>query len=99
MPRITKAQLEAQLEASQTEVVALRAHAASRTARIVELEDELARLQDREATLRSDAQLVESRAELLLRAKTLALRGVPCFVQGGFLYHRQTRAVLAQIRL
>lgn len=98
MARKTIAQLEAQLAARDTEIVALRAHANSRALRIVELEDEVAKLHEREATLRADTSKVETRGELLLRAKTLALRGVPCFVQGDFLFHRQTRAVLAQVR-
>lgn len=83
MPRLTIKFLQAQLEARDAEIIGLR--------------DELDTLRRRQATLRSDERAIASRVELRAKCIALARRGVPCFMRGDFIYHSQTKAVLAQV--
>jgi hypothetical protein len=107
MPSITKARLaqleacerehnpraEAQLEALRAENDGLRLQVAGEQLRCAELEAELSRLH----TVHRDAVLIKNRAELMAVMRELSKQGVPCFMRGGFIYHSQTRAILAQI--
>jgi hypothetical protein len=91
-------QLEAKYEAELARVQGLRSDLDAAHLLIADLRSEVASL---EASYRStvhDMVLVANRGELLARCKQLTQQGLPCHMQGDVIKHRQTGAVLVQIR-
>lgn len=70
----------------QAELVALRIECA-------ELRAQLQPLVEAVAT----AKLIANRGELMTRMRDLSREGVPCHMQGDFIRHSRTGAVLAQV--
>jgi len=86
-------QQSAEIEALRADLDARRSEVAACNLRITDLEAELGRLQ----TVHHDAVQIKNRGELMAVMRQLARDGVPCFLRGTFVYHAQTKAILAQI--
>ena len=91
-------QLEAKYEAELARTQGLRSDLDAAHAVIVELRDEVRMLDSSFRESVHNVALVSRRGELLVKCRELTAAGVPCQMQGDVIKHRQTGAVLAQVR-
>ena len=96
--KITKAQLTAQCEAQDACIRALCAQLQNSRAHSAELAEALACSEAQLSQFRSNSREVATRAALLAKLRELTQQGVPCRMQGDFITHRATGALLAQVR-
>lgn len=96
--RITKAQLEAKIEALLSRIDALVAESDALRNDLAESREETRCALAQYRELVKTQSLVEDRAGLIIRCRQLTMGGVPCVMQGDFVKHRVTGAVLAQVR-
>lgn len=100
MPRTTKAQLEAHVEALKARNDALEASLRSMHADLEEARFECRNLQSmlsayRTGQVRTDVMHIQRNASALAVARALAAQGVPCYARGNAVYHSRTQALLA----
>lgn len=96
--RITKAQLEAKIEALLARIDALVAESDALRNELAESREETRCAIAQYRELAKTQSLVEDRASLIVRCRQLSMSGVPCVMQGDFVKHRITGAVLAQVK-
>lgn len=90
--------LKARLEAEFSANIALRDELRAAHDTIAEFQDQLSAVQERFTEVVDTTRHVRSRAELLMQLRQMTREGVPCHMQGDFIKHRKTGAVLAQVR-
>lgn len=91
--------LRARLDATESANITLRDELRAAHDSYAELQDEARRVQDEVGTsLRLAQEHITSRGELLRKLREFTAQGVPCVMRGGFIKHRITGAVLAQVR-
>lgn len=102
--RMPKAELRTQLHMRDATIEAQRASIQGLVVVIEVLDDDMLALRSaleeaegRLRTLRANTTEVQNRGELLAKLRELTQRGVPCRMEGDFITHRLTRAVLAQV--
>ena len=91
--------LKARLEAEFAANITLRDELRAAHDSYAELQDEARRVQDEVGnSLRLAQEHITSRGELMAKLRDFTQQGVPCVMRGGFITHRVTGAVLAQVR-
>lgn len=91
MSRKTKAMLEAELEVTRAALEDAMRQLKDATRKLMQLEGQA-------DDVEKDVQLITTRKHLLHKCRSLAAKGVPCYVQGNYLKHRVTGAVIAQMK-
>lgn len=85
--------------AADTAALAAKDYALREAAqRFEKLERQFAQMQARYAEVVDTSRHVQDKAQLLTQLRDLTAQGVPCFMQGGVIKHRYTKAVLAQVQ-
>lgn len=90
--------LVARVEAADSARIAARDELRAAYDTIADLQDQLSGVQAQFRDVVDTTRHVENRAQLLMQLRQLTAEGVPCYMQGAFIKHRKTGAIIAQVK-